>query len=389
MELGGEVPSTPSENFIGYNWFLETAPEVYPPENYLYEFIVVVRWASGKFDGLLVDRRPNLQGQPSKFTPIQSQIVGSSVVVSVNLEQIDNPARFDWGSVTRLAPHPDPSISDYAPNIGHAEWAPGSAPALVNGGFETSEPTKEWLPQTFGDWSGDNTQILVGPDSGVSSRSGSGMLKFIAATPGGAAAPIGSESWQVVDLSLVRAALDAGEVVTVTLTAYFNRLAGDAQTDTAFGVLLDAYDGSPSTFPARWTPGPRLARQEKEITTDADTATWEPASVSMVVPRAATFLAARISAAENVRNDTSGSEFAGHFADDASLSVEIPLPELTIESAVIVSWPTSTAGWQLESATAINGPWQPVDAKPVLAEAQNTVTLRTANAGRYFRLRTP
>ena len=123
MELGGEVPTTPSENFIGYNWFLDTAPEVYPPENFAYEFIVVVRWASGKFDGLLVDRRPNLQGQPCKFTLIPSQVVGSRVVATVNLTQIDNPARFEWNSVTRLAPYPDPSISDYAPNTGHAIWA--------------------------------------------------------------------------------------------------------------------------------------------------------------------------------------------------------------------------------------------------------------------------
>lgn len=220
------------------------------------------------------------------------------------------------------------------------------------------------------------------------------MIKFVTTTPGGAAAPVGSELWQVVDLSPVRSALDAGGVVTVTLTAHFNRVAGDAQTDTAFGVLLDAYDGSPSSFPSRWTPGPRLARQEKAITTDSNTATWEQASVSLVVPRAATFLAARINATENVTNDTSGPEFAGHFADDISLSVEIPqppesAPALTIESAVIVSWPTITEGWYLESAAVINGPWQTLGAKPVLADGRNSLAVRTTEAGRYFRLRKP
>ncbi|MCI0539406.1 MAG: hypothetical protein L0Z50_29710 [Verrucomicrobiales bacterium] len=66
-----------------------------------------------------------------------------------------------------------------------------------------------------------------------------------------------------------------------------------------------------------------------------------------------------------------------------------PTPELTVERAVIVSWPTNLAGRILEAAPSATGPWTPVDLAPTVTGQQNAVALRTSEAAAIFRLRQP
>ena len=59
---------------------------------------------------------------------------------------------------------------------------------------------------------------------------------------------------------------------------------------------------------------------------DADVGTWEPVSLEASLPAATDYVAIKISATENVFNDTSGLvEFDGHYADAVSLTI-VPEP---------------------------------------------------------------
>jgi len=61
-------------------------------------------------------------------------------------------------------------------------------------------------------------------------------------------------------------------------------------------------------------------------------------------------------------------------------------PDLTIEPAVILTWPVWTAGFTLESADSVDGPWSPTGATATLTDEGNVVSVKTAGHGQYFRL---
>ena len=206
-----------------------------------------------------------------------------------------------------------------------------SAQVLVlhNGGFETIEesPGTAINLTTLGVWNGDPVQFLSSADSGITPYSGSGMVKFIYTYPPAGGATGASQLDQLIDVSSFATLLGSGATVTVTFEGYFNRVAGNANTDTAFGMLLEAYTGSPANFPS----GAGFLTDADDalayIFTDSNPATWEHATMSLALPANTTFLRVEIYAEENVFNDTSGTEFDGHFGDGFSLSyTAIPEP---------------------------------------------------------------
>ncbi len=187
---------------------------------------------------------------------------------------------------------------------------------LMDGGFETSTPTQQ-LPDTFGVWGFDRAST-TGPTQGVTPFEGERMLRFEGTAP--LCAPDGGGSGAVGQL----VPLPRGEIsdsTCVTLTARFNRVAGEG-VDTEFRIVIAALDGDPSTYPTGCgTVRPALVSTSASIISDDDPQTWETATVSLVIPEDATFLALIVSAQENVIDDDTP-PFAGHFADDVRMRID-------------------------------------------------------------------
>lgn len=193
---------------------------------------------------------------------------------------------------------------------------------ITHPGFELPA-TVSTRPDTFGSWGGDPTEI-TGRQNGIDPSQGDRMLHFLYASGYGATSQYeASELAQLVDLSFFADDVTSGNVVAVA-EAQVNRVAGDAQTDTAFGILLLAFSGSPEDY----QPGSEfeLARSDRAYyLSDADVATWESTSMALRLPSGTDYLCVIVYAAEDVYNDASGSEFDGHYADAVSL-VLVPEP---------------------------------------------------------------
>ncbi len=73
--------------------------------------------------------------------------------------------------------------------------------------------------------------------------------------------------------------------------------------------------------------------------------------------------------------------------EEGSLLCPLPDPTLDIAPAVVLSWPASTEGWNLESAPTANGPWTLVAATPTVEDDRNTTAIKTGSQQQFFRLR--
>ncbi|MEO1008571.1 MAG: GC-type dockerin domain-anchored protein [Planctomycetota bacterium] len=199
------------------------------------------------------------------------------------------------------------------------------AQSIVDPGFETAGSTG-LIPDVPGVW-GIDPGSSVGPTLGVTPLVGDRMLRFEGTlpvcTPPFRTDGIGGDVGQIVDLSAFADLIATGRAVA-RFSMAFNRVAGDADTDTEFGVFVNVLDGDPSTFPIACdrTRVDFLASAQTRIITDGDPSTWERAEVQLALPPGATFLTVTASAIENVLDGARGSEFDGHFADDGVLVVE-------------------------------------------------------------------
>ena len=211
------------------------------------------------------------------------------------------------------------------------------ASSLVDASFELSSgnlPLND--PTSFGVWSGNGTRSVIAQD-GVTPFDGSRMLQFVSATSNFiGSTSVGSELYQLFDLQSFSSAINSG-MATASASSYYNRIAGDSQTDTEFRVSILFHSGTAASF----NPNSPLSAEGTTIATDGDVSTWELASVSAVqIPAGSDYLAVQIRAIENVFNDPSVVEFDGHFADLVSLSITIPEPSslvlLTLGSACML-----------------------------------------------------
>ena len=193
---------------------------------------------------------------------------------------------------------------------------------VVNGGFETVEPTDTPLPSTFGDWGGDVTAIVTA-EAGIVPPEGSRMLHFINTNPHGPHAEgVWSELKQLVDVSAYSGMISSGTAL-MTVSYLANRVAGDAETDTEFGVYIAAYAGPTGSYPAQYkTP---LAVNYTGHITDSNVATWELITGDLLLPVNTDFVAVLIYAAENIVNDAVNPELDGHYADDVTFDVIAPI----------------------------------------------------------------
>ena len=198
-----------------------------------------------------------------------------------------------------------------------------TAVVLVNPDFEISEVIEAQVPTTTGDWQFD-TATIVSAENGITPFSGSQMLRFDTSSFAGIFTGSSGQVIQLTDLSTYSTAISAG-TATVDISGYFNRVEGDAQTDTRLSVSILAYEGLVSDFPSKFGVS-ELDTVFGTVTTDPNTGTWELASASLLLPTNTDFIATQLSASEDIFNDTSLPEFDGHYADSISVSITIPEP---------------------------------------------------------------
>jgi hypothetical protein len=195
---------------------------------------------------------------------------------------------------------------------------------LANSGFDVPRNTVG-LPDKFRAWGGDWTGIVEYPQFFVEPGIlpiDEGMLQFGSTSPSQSPTDPGvgstSDILQYVDLAPLA---DYDGELTALLTASFNRVAGDEQTDTEFALVLAAHQGTPENSPGQATS---MAHEISYIITDGNIETWEQQSVELSIPAGADFLQVTLAAIENVFDDSGYlAEFDGHFADAASLIVYI------------------------------------------------------------------
>jgi hypothetical protein len=206
---------------------------------------------------------------------------------------------------------------------------------ITNNGFEITETTGDGLPDMFGDWDGDDSAIVTS-ENGITSFEGLQMLHFIATTSSGPHPSFNaSEVFQLIDMNPFSTAISTGLAIA-SASAHFNRVTGDSQTDTRFAVALYAFAGSPSTFPSDFPVSNFLTSASRSVFTDGDTATWEIASVDLLLPTNTDYLALRLTASEDIFNDGTAPEFDGHYADKVSLNVNA-IPEPSTYLLLVVS----------------------------------------------------
>jgi hypothetical protein len=188
---------------------------------------------------------------------------------------------------------------------------------LLNPGFEQSVVVGG-LPTQTGRWQGDSA-ASVASTVAVSAHDGARALRFITTGPAGASAEgVSSQQWQIVDVSSYAVDIDAGRV-NVEGEAWFRVVEGDASTDHRFDLRILAFSGTPSQFPASYAApaGVRLADHLSTLMPRAGA--WTRAQRSYPLPVGTRYLVVEIYAYENVVNDATFPEFAGHYADDVSL----------------------------------------------------------------------
>lgn len=226
---------------------------------------------------------------------------------------------------------------------------------LTNGGFETPEQVTKTLtfPTDTNNWTGDASRITAAAD-GITPFEGDSMLQFTgSAGVGSSRIFANSDVFQLIDVTPFRDRVDSGTAL-LSATGLFNRVAGDAETDTLFKIALLAYSGSTETFPNQFLGSTSLAKEETELDSDADTATWERIGTDLLLPSETNFVALRIVAGENVFNDASGIEFDGHYADAIELNInQVPEPMTVLGTAAALGFGLILRRRQLSSNKSV------------------------------------
>lgn len=194
---------------------------------------------------------------------------------------------------------------------------------VANPSFETVEGTYIFgypgLPDNYGDWGGDPSTIVT-TEKGISPRTGTQMLRF--ERTGNLPDPYltTSQVWQSIDIGPYEDLILAGRA-EATVSAWFNRVLGDDQTDTSQGITLYAFSAALWDFS-------HVIGQGFGVSTDGNATTWEQASGTWLLPTNTKYLAVEVSAYENIFNDGEDPEFDGHYADDVFLEIrDTAIPE--------------------------------------------------------------
>lgn len=206
------------------------------------------------------------------------------------------------------------------------------AQQLANPGFE-SGPILSEIVEQFGVWSVDGG-TAVGPTQGITPLEGAKMLKFQETAPfcqrtepwaWGELACVG----QLIDLAPLRGLIQTGNA-RVVVSAAFNRIAGDALTDTEFLITVRAFDRPTlDGFRTECLDYRSWLNLDGDVSLISDPwpLTWQRAQIVVNLPWNSTFVYVFVRAKENVHRDwVYGEEFDGHFADDVRFEVQSRCP---------------------------------------------------------------
>jgi len=191
----------------------------------------------------------------------------------------------------------------------------------INGGFETGG----YMPGTadFGYWGGDPFEFVSASD-GITPFEGNRMLHFVYSSHEPSRTASRCDVRQFVDVSVFSELISTGNAVAY-LSAYFNRVLGDSETDTMFQLKIRAYSGDPCEYS-------KLAESIPTFLSDGNPSTWEFGSATLALPAETDFIGIKVLAVENVFNDATDPEFDGHYADAVSLTiVHIPPIEVAVD----------------------------------------------------------
>jgi hypothetical protein len=199
--------------------------------------------------------------------------------------------------------------------------APTGSNRLINAGFEHAVQVGA-LPTGPDNWRGDLAASVAG-ENGIAPHGGNAMLKFNATGTVGSTSTFASQQWQIVDLSDDVVAVSTG-AARAEASAWFARVAANETGDRRFDLRILAFDGSPADLPARYAASSWIAEQSTS-TVVATPGAWQQATASLVLPATTRYLLVEVNAFEDVLNDgADATEFAGHYADDVSLTLVRP-----------------------------------------------------------------
>ena len=200
---------------------------------------------------------------------------------------------------------------------------------IKNPSFESVENFGGGIVTGFNDWGWDVASSVTA-ENGITPYAGSRMLKFISSGPTTTPTSPWCDVPQYVDLSAYAPQISLG-LVSATATARFNRVAGTASTDTRFDVIIEAHRGT--------VPGPFIVQNDVQLFSDANPSTWEPITNTYTLPTNTTHLLVGVYAYENIVDNSSGTEFDGHYADDVQLTINVApfAPTFTSASSIGVT----------------------------------------------------
>lgn len=189
---------------------------------------------------------------------------------------------------------------------------------LANRSFEQGV-TAGLLPDAAGFWRGDVAESTL-PPAGFAAQDGNRILRFVATGSASSTSTLASQQWQIIDVTGFASQIDQG-TLRADAEVFFNRVAGSS-VDRLFALDIMAFSGVPSEFPAKFVAGGWLAHRTAELVSDDLPATWERVSASLSLPPFTRYVVVQVYAFEDVVNDGVGAvEFAGHYADGASLKL--------------------------------------------------------------------
>jgi len=198
----------------------------------------------------------------------------------------------------------------------------------VNCGFDGPGKTElGGLPSDFGYWSGPAYE-LVRAQKGLTPVQGRGMLHFL--PPPAPSSTGDSAVWQIVDLRNNKDVIGRGGM-TITLSAYFNRIRSAAHTGKTFSLAMAAYRGEPKDVENLWSRRHELAlaTAESQVVTDDNPLTWERLEAITALPSETDFVIVEMRAIAPDDQESGTNPFPGHFADLIDCTLTGPLEAAT------------------------------------------------------------
>ena len=184
---------------------------------------------------------------------------------------------------------------------------------------EATHPLPNGVPSVTGLWAGDFSEI-VGPQNGVTPRSGNKMWRFLRAdnrTGAARAANYVGEAIHILDLSK----LQSGNTSTsriLEISAWFALGNTSPGTRYHWNIKAAAFEGNVVDAPHLWGKWDDLntCLVRREVIAN-QTPEWQPLSVTMMIPASATFLIFECAAVHRkplLPNEVA--EFPAHYLDD-------------------------------------------------------------------------